>query len=116
MKNFRLTVITENQKSLAKGQHLGKSVAKALGIKDSFEITKYDKYPDSYKMEFKGVMKDEGQFIFESIELTDRVCGPWEVKYIREVKEIALIFNQSERSNFAKKEFNVIRWGQFIVY
>ena len=113
MKNFRLTLITENQNSLEKGNKFAELICKTLNLKNGFEISKYDKLKNSYRIEIIGKMADENNLILESIELTDRICSPWIVNFNRIENNVDLIFNKSDFSNFKKNQFNVLNWAEF---
>ncbi|MFD0860572.1 hypothetical protein ACFQ1M_00005 [Sungkyunkwania multivorans] len=113
MKDYRLTIITENQKSLEKANMLGSLICNTLNTRETFEATKYDKFENSYKIEFSGQIKNLENSISESIELTDRIVNSWSVEFKRKENEIALLFTKTEFSNFRKQEFNVIVWANF---
>ena len=113
MKKYNLTIITENQKSLEKGNKVGSLICSILGLTNSFEIAEYNKFPNSYKIDIHGVINNGIESVLESIELTDRICNPWVVNYRRNEKEVELLFNKSELSNYTKHEFNVVKWANF---
>ena len=54
MKNFRLTLITENQNSLEKGKKFAELICETLNCEKGFEISKYEKLKDSYRIEIIG--------------------------------------------------------------
>ncbi|MCH2231639.1 MAG: hypothetical protein MK105_14995 [Crocinitomicaceae bacterium] len=116
MKNYRLTIITENQKSLDKANKLGDLICNTLNTRGRFEAIKYDKFVNSYKIELSGQISNSENSISESIELTDRIVNYWAVEFNRAENEIALLFNKTEFSNFRKQEFNVIVWANFEMY
>jgi len=113
MKNFRLTLITENQNSLEKGKKFAVLISETLNCKNGFEISKYEKLKNSYRIEIIGQITSEKNSITESIELTDRICSPWIVTYERNENNVELIFNKSDFSNFRRNEFNVLNWAEF---
>ena len=113
MKKFRLILITENQINLAKGQKFAEMIRKTLNLEGEYEISKYGKFEDSYRVEFNGQFSKEKNAIAESIELTDRLSSPWTVTYERAENQVELIFNKSDFSTFRKIEFNVLRWEEF---
>jgi len=113
MKKFRLILITENQINLAKGQKFAEMIRKTLNLEGEYEISKYGKFEDSYRVEFNGQFSKEKNAIAESIELTDRLSSPWTVTYERAENQVELIFNKSDFSTFRKIEFNVLRWAEF---
>jgi predicted GNAT superfamily acetyltransferase len=113
MKKFRLTLITENQKSLSKGKKFAELICETLNCKNRFEISKYNKFINSYKIEIIGEITDSNNSISESIELTDRICSPWNINFNRTSNEVELIFNQSELSNYRNENFNTLNWANF---
>jgi len=74
------------------------------------EITKYEKFSNSYKLTFP-VKVDEIDFIREMILLTDKICSPWAVYYDSIDAQMEMIFNRDGNSRFGKVEFNIVRWG-----
>ena len=113
MKEFRLTLITENQKSLEKGKKFAELICETLNCKNGFEISKYEKLKNSYRIEIIGKIADQNNSISESIELTDRICSPWIVNFDRIEKNVELMFNKSDFTNFRRNEFNVLNWAEF---
>lgn len=113
MKNYRLTIITENQKKRVKADKIADLIKLDLKIESDPEIMKYEKFSDSYKLEFVGKFNSESDFIAEAIELTDRLASPWIVQYERNTGEIGLIFNKTADCRYGKTEFNVLRWAHF---
>ena len=91
MKKFRLILITENQINLAKGQKFAEMIRKTLNLEGEYEISKYGKFEDSYRVEFNGQFSKEKNAIAESIELTDRLSSPWTVTYERAENQVELI-------------------------
>jgi len=115
MTKFRLTLVTRNQKSLEKGRKFGESICERLNCNSGFEISKYGKFENSYRIEIVGQIADKKSLIAESIELTDRICSPWIVTYERAENSVELIFNESDLSIFRKVEFNVLNWANFAI-
>lgn len=113
MKKFRLTLITENQKSLEKGEQFAELICKILNCQNGFDISKYVKLKNSYRIEVTGGINNLSNLISESIELTDRICSPWIVKFDRAEYSVELIFNKSEFSNYRNTNFNVLNWASF---
>ncbi len=113
MKNFRLTLITENQNSLEKGENFAELICETLNCENGFEISRYEKLKNSYRIEIIGQITSEENSVTESIELTDRICSPWIVTYERNENNLELIFNKSNFSNFRRNEFNVLNWAEF---
>tara|TARA_R110002073_G_scaffold24309_5_gene82282 strand:- start:9940 stop:10296 length:357 start_codon:yes stop_codon:yes gene_type:complete len=113
MKKFRLILVTENQNSLQKAKKFAELICKNLNCNSSFNILKYEKLENSYRIEIIGVISDYKNSISESIELTDRICSPWIVKYDREENEIELMFNKQKFSNFRDNQYNVLNWANF---
>ncbi|MCC4213199.1 hypothetical protein [Leeuwenhoekiella parthenopeia] len=112
MTKFRLTLVTENQKSLEKGKKFAELICGTLNCKNRFEISKYEKFENSYRIEIIGQITDKNS-VAESIELTDRICSPWIVTYDRPKNSVELIFNKSDFCNFRRAEFNVLNWANF---
>jgi|SRR5579871_4858868 len=115
MKTARLSIVTENQNTHGKAEKLAQIIAETLAAKPDFHIDKYQKFDNSYKLDFVIKFDDTENSIIESIEKTDRLCSPWNVKLNRKQNEIELIFNKSVNSTYTKKEFNVIVWGSWEV-
>ncbi|OMP29731.1 hypothetical protein [Mangrovimonas sp. DI 80] len=113
MTKFRLTLVTENQKSLEKGNKFAELICGTLNCKSGYEISKYEKFKNSYRIEIIGKIADKKNLVAESIELTDRICSPWIVTYERKKNSVELIFNKSDLSNFRRAEFNVLNWANF---
>ncbi len=113
MKKFRLILVTENQNSLEKGKKFAESVCEILNCENGFNISKYEKLKNSYRIEIIGKITDHINSISESIELTDRICSPWIANYDRSENDVELIFNKSEFSNYRNNNFNVLNWAQF---
>ncbi|MFD0862542.1 hypothetical protein ACFQ1M_10020 [Sungkyunkwania multivorans] len=113
MKKFRLTLMTENQNSLEKGKKFAELIGKTLNCQSGYEISKYEKLENSYRIEFIGQLTSGKDSVTESIELTDRICSPWIVTYERTENNVELMFNKSDISNFRRNEFNVLNWAEF---
>ncbi len=113
MKKFRLTLITENQNSPEKGKKFAESISETLNYKNGFEISKYNKLTNSYRIEIIGEITDDTNSISESIELTDRICSPWIVNFDRIENNVELMFNKTDSSNYRDNKFNVLNWASF---
>ena len=113
MKNFRLTLITENQNSLEKGKKFADLICETLNCENGFEISKYEKLKNSYRIEIIGRIADQNNSIAESIELTDRICSPWIMNFDRTENEVELMFNKSELANYRNENFNTLNWANF---
>ncbi|TWO29341.1 hypothetical protein E1J38_014990 [Seonamhaeicola sediminis] len=113
MKKYRLTLITENQNSLEKGKKFAELICETLNSENGFEISKYGKLENSYRIEITGKMADQINSISESIELTDRICSPWIVNFDRTENEVELIFNKSNLTNYRNNNFNTLNWANF---
>jgi hypothetical protein len=113
MKNFRLILITENQNSLEKGKKFAELICRTLNCKNAFEISKYEKLKNSYRIEIIGKIVNQNNSISESIELTDRICSPWIVNFARIENEVALMFDKSDLSNYRNINFNTLNWASF---
>ncbi|MDY7393705.1 hypothetical protein UMM65_00480 [Aureibaculum sp. 2210JD6-5] len=113
MKKFRLVLITENQNSVEKGKRFAKLICEKLNSENGFEISKYEKLTNSYRIEIVGEISGLNNSILESIELTDRICSPWIITFDRKEDEVELIFNKSESSLYCNNAFNVLNWAIF---
>jgi hypothetical protein len=113
MKNFRLTLITENQNSLEKGKKFAELISETLNCKNGFKISRYEKLKNSYRIEIIGQITSEKKSVTESIELTDRICSPWITKFNRFESEVELMFNKKDSSDFRNPRFNVLNWANF---
>jgi hypothetical protein len=113
MNNYRLTLITENQNSLEKGKKFAELICETLNCENEFEISKYEKLNNSYRIEIIGKMSDQNNSISESIELTDRICSPWIVNFDRIENDVELMFNKSELTNYRNESFNTLNWANF---
>ena len=116
MRNYQLTIITENQKQLRKAEEVAALIQVDLAIQPAPEITKYDKFPNSWKIKFSGKFKSDSEFISEADELTDRIASPWTVRYIRPEGEIELLFNHSPHCQYSRLRFNVVHWAHFEIF
>ena len=115
MKNYRLILITENQNSLKKGEKFAELICESLNCENGFEISRYEKLKNSYRIEIVGKISNQNNSISESIELTDRICSPWIVNFDRTENEVELMFNKSELSNYRNKNFNTLNWANFVI-
>ncbi len=113
MTKFRLTIITQNQKSKDKAVQLSNLISSSIGIDLNPIIEKYYKFDDSFKIifEFADYKPNDSDKIHGLIELTDRICSPWIVYYNRDEDSIELIFSKADSSKFKKNEYNVIKWA-----
>jgi hypothetical protein len=110
MKNFRLILITENQNSLEKGKKFAESICETLNCEtlnceNGFEISKYEKIKNSYRVEIIGKIADPNNSVSESIQLTDRICSPWIVNFDRTQNEVRL--HHGIRLKFIKTLFSL---------
>ena len=113
MKKFHLVLITENLTSLEKGKKFAELVCKTLHCENDYSISKYEKLKNSFRIEINGMLAKPNHSISEAIELTDRICSPWQVTYNRTKNDITLLFNTSDFSNYRNVVFNTLRWGSF---
>lgn len=113
MKKFHLSLVTENQRFLEKGNQFAKTVCKTLKGKTEYKISNYKKFKNSYRIEISGWLGNDINPIMQSIELTDRISSPWIVIYERSENNVELIFHKSDFSQFRRNEFNVLKWAQF---
>lgn len=111
MTKFRLILVTENQNSLEKGKKVAELIRGILSCESGYEISKYEKVKNSYQIEITGQLENQNNLVEKSIELTDRICSPWNVTYERPKNTAELIFNKSDISNFRRAEFNVVKWA-----
>jgi len=67
-----------------------------------YRLTLITKDQNSFKIEIIGEFADHHDSIFESIELTDRLCSPWVIKFDRDRdrKRVNLIFNNNTQLNY----------------
>lgn len=114
MKTLSLVLVTSNQNQKDKAEKIGKLVRDVIPNISLPEITKYEKFPNSYKLAFN-VKVDEIHFIRDMIILTDKICSPWKVYYNSFDDQMKMIFNRDEDSRFGKVEFNVVRWGNLTI-
>ena len=114
MKTFNLSLVTENQKTLEKGKAFANLVCKTLHCKSEFHITTYEKFTNSYRIEITGELEGSN-CIATAIELTDRICSPWSVRYHREENTVELLFNKSDSSTYKLLQFNVLTWAHFSI-
>lgn len=110
---YRLTLITENQNSLDKGKRLAELICEELDCKSGFEISEYEKFENSFRVEIIGRIIDHNNSVLESIELTDRICSPWVIKFDREKNQVELMFNRGTQSDYRNNRFNVLIWANF---
>ncbi len=113
MTEYRLTLVTKNQKRKEKASALAEAICEILGGENEFEIYKYVKFDNSYKIVITGYLASGKNAIAQSIELTDRICSPWTVMYVRSEETVNLIFNTSDFARFGRNEFQVLRWADF---
>ena len=115
MRTARLLIVTENQNTPDKAVRLAKIIAETLTIQNNSQINKYEKFENSYKIDFIVEFKEPQNSIIESLEKTDRICSPWIVRLMRKENKIELTFNKSTTTTYARNEFNVIVWGYWEV-
>ena len=112
---YSLGIVTENQNRIQKAERLAAVLVDYLPNIQNFHLEKYDKFPNSYRIELEGNFTNPDDHLHDSIRITDSVCSNWMLMYDRDQQTIELIFNKSDSSRFEKDEFNVIRWGHFQV-
>ncbi len=115
MKRARLSIVAENQSNASKAGKLAKLISDTLRAEKNCEICKYEKFEKSYKLDFVIKFENPQRSIVESLEKTDRLCSPWNARLNRIQNEIELTFNRSVDTGYAKSEFNVIVWGNWVV-
>tara|TARA_R110001606_G_scaffold146950_3_gene286897 strand:+ start:1879 stop:2229 length:351 start_codon:yes stop_codon:yes gene_type:complete len=113
MKKFRLTLITENQNSIDKGKRFADLICETLDYEKKYEISKYEKFENSYRIEIVGDFKNRNDLILESIELTDRIASPWIVRFDKNENKIELMFDKTDNSVYRNIKFNVLIWANF---
>lgn len=116
MKIVKLSIVTENQNNSNKAEKLAKLISETLMTDNHFHIEKYEKFENSYKLDFAIKFEDPQNSIVESLERTDRLCSPWYVRLNHAKNEIELIFNKSANATYSKNEFNVIVWASWEVH
>jgi hypothetical protein len=114
-KVVRLTIITENQNKSEKADKIANLILKELNIDTVFQIDKYSKFENSYKIELEFQFDNNFDSIVESIEKTDRICTPWTIYFDRQKNEIELIFNKTDQSKYRKVDYNVIKWANWTI-
>ena len=114
-KIIRFTVITQNQNKREKAEKLVELVLDTLQVEAQSNIERYEKFENSYRIEFLFSFDKPAYSIEESIEKTSRLCSPWVVKYDSVEKEIELLFNQTEGSKYEINKLNVIKWANWTV-
>lgn len=112
--NIFLTIITENQTQKIKAEKLSEIIKSELG--DDWKILtidKYDKFKNSYKIEFEKTFIEYHQDSINNLAicLTDKLGSPWLLYFDKDEKSIELIYNKNESTRDRKTEFNVIKWG-----
>lgn len=113
MKKYRLTIITQNQKSKEKALRVANGIQEVLKSNSKFTISEYHKDENSYKIELIEDIKDIENSTHESIDITDRICSPLTITLDRLENEVAMVFNKNHNSKFRNEEFNVISWANF---
>ena len=112
---FSIGIVTENQRRVQKAEELAALMVDHLPDIHNFHLERYDKFPNSYRIELEGSFSSTDNGIHILIQIADSICSNWTVMYDRDQQTIELIFNKSESSQFEKEEFNVIRWAHFQV-
>ncbi len=114
VQNIYLTIITENQTQKIKAEKLSELIKNELGYDwKILTIDKYDKFENSYKIEFKKTVVEYHQDRINglAISLTDKLVSPWLLYFDKKENIIELIYNKNENTHDRKIEFNVIKWG-----
>ena len=114
LQNIYLTIVTENQTQKVKAKKLSELIKSELG--DGWKILtidKYDKFENSYKIEFGMTVIENQQDRINNlaITITDKLVTPWLLYFDKEENSIELIFNKNENTRDRRMEFNVIKWG-----
>lgn len=86
-----------------------------MNCENGFEISKYEKLKNSYRIEIIRKIADQNNSISETIELTDRICSPWIVNFELTEHEVELMFNKSELTNYRNENFNTLNWANFLI-
>lgn len=113
MKTVTLSIVTENQDKIIKAKRVAGHISEVLGIQNKYLVEKYEKFENSYKLEWKFCLEQPENSIIESLVKMDRLCAPWTVRLNGNKTEIELTFNKSEQTTYRKNEFNVIVWANF---
>ncbi|HBS85971.1 MAG: hypothetical protein A2W91_08555 [Bacteroidetes bacterium GWF2_38_335] len=113
MTKVKLTIITQNQKSREKADHLSDLIQSTLDINVSPIIEKYFKFDNSYKISFDLSSYTQLNLNNNFIEFTDRICSPWVLRYHKNTKNIELFYIKKDSSQIRKNEFNVICCANF---
>lgn len=114
LQNLNLTIVTENQTQKTKAEKLSELIKSELG--DGWKIlniAKYDKFENSYKIEFEktAIEFQKDRINSYAISITDKLVSPWLLYFDKEENSIELIFNKNDNTRNRKIEFNVIKWG-----
>jgi hypothetical protein len=110
---YSLGIVTENQNNAKKAEALAALLVDYLPNIYNFHLKKYDKFPNSYRIELEGKFIKWEHHIHEAIQISDSICSGWIVMYDRDMECIELIFNKTDTTTFEHNEFNVIRWAHF---
>ena len=106
-------IITENQPTREKAERLAAELQQALPQTEILKIEKYYKFPESFCIDLKTLLKTEissEEFAFAMLDFAGKIASPWEVYFQNGANEFEMIFNKSEHTRFLKSSFNVIRW------
>jgi hypothetical protein len=115
MKIARLSIVTENQNSFEKADRLATLISNTLTSEANFKIERYEKFDNSYKIDFIVSFENPSNSIIETIKLTHRICSPWTVRLNESEDEIELTFNKSLDTTYTSNAFNVIIWAHWQV-
>ena len=110
-KNVRFEIITQNQNTKEKAKKFAEKISNELKIATPPKIQQYYKFENSYRIEFVFPFDSPENSIVESIEKIDLICSPWIMKFDRFEKEIELMFNKTDNSQYRKQYLNVISWA-----
>lgn len=113
MANLLWRIITEHQPTREKAKKLAAELQQVLPQTEIVKIEKYYKFPDSFCIDVKTVLKAEisaEELAFTILDFAGKIASPWEVYFQNGANEFEMIFNKSEHTRFLKSSFNVIRW------
>ncbi|PCI34914.1 MAG: hypothetical protein COB60_05185 [Flavobacteriaceae bacterium] len=106
MKKFNLTITTDLQEE-SQVQHLAQQLAAILQSNCTFDLVK------NQEIQINGTFLKDFDSISQAAELTDRICTPWTMTFLREDNEIELEFSLNTDVVFRESSFNTIQKAAF---
>ena len=111
MTNFRLTIITKNQKSNSKAKKLADLISNQFENVSQIIVDPYHKFENSFKIDLVGEIPQNVDPLSWFVIKSNSIVKPWLINYTHENNECDLIFNKSENSKFSIQDLNVIYWA-----